>query len=267
MTSRMCTRSCKQFTSTHNIYLYYILCITVNKDPTYGELIDFLNEAERSCSRDKSTAELLCSKTKEAYPHIRIARTKRFYDTIMNIAAPVMKGKLSESELMSYRDRKWIPRIRNSQGRLSVQMWCINISTISFPTKRILSTIVFLAWAVQRSMQLSSFRIPNRVIIFELNCLLSCMYGFKWWHCHFLIWKLVGYNGLWIWIVMAPGNIHKFHDPSAAHELLTQTTMINWESMHYVCCVVAAWAFVCIKYAGTIISKSAILLAQLGLYH
>ena len=168
MTSRMCTRSCKQFTSTHNIYLYYILCITVNKDPTYSELIDFLNEAERSCSHDKTTAELFCSRMKEAYPHIRIARTKCFHDTVMNIAALVMKGKLSESELMSYHDRKWIPRIRNPQGRLSIQMWCIKISAISFPTKRILLTIVFLACSHNATNIVHGFSVYHSSLCQEL---------------------------------------------------------------------------------------------------
>ena len=55
---------------------------------------------------------------------------------------------------------------------------------------------------------------PNYVITFELNWLLSRVYGFKLQGCGFLIWKLVGYNGLWIWIVMAPGNLRKFHAPS-----------------------------------------------------
>ena len=37
---------------------------------------------------------------------------------------------------------------------------------------------------------------PNYVITFELNWLLSCVYGFKQQDCGFLIWELVGYNGL-----------------------------------------------------------------------
>ena len=53
-------------------------------------------------------------RVKEAYPHIRIAWTKHFYDTVMNIAGPVIKRtKFSESELVLYRDRKWTPRIQN----------------------------------------------------------------------------------------------------------------------------------------------------------
>ena len=68
-----------------------------------------------------SVAEILCSKVKEVYPNIRIARPKRFYDTVMSIAVPVrpsLRGgsKLIGSELSLYRERKWVPRIRNPPG-------------------------------------------------------------------------------------------------------------------------------------------------------
>ena len=119
MASRIRTRSCKQY---RIIQLeLYVLCIIADRTPKYGELIDFLSDAEKNCTNDKSVAEVLCSRVKEAYPHIRIARTKHFYDTVVNIAAPVIKGtKFSESELALYRNRKWIPRIRNPPGRIAV---------------------------------------------------------------------------------------------------------------------------------------------------
>ena len=105
-------------------YVYSWYYITADRTPKYGELIDFLSDAEKSCTKDKSVAELLCSRVKEAYPHIRIARTKRFYDTVINIATPVIKRtKLSESELALYRDRKWTPRIRNPQGRIATMYY------------------------------------------------------------------------------------------------------------------------------------------------
>ena len=84
-------------------------------------MIDFLDYAETKCMDGGSVIETLCSKVKEAYPNIAIAWPKRFYDTVKNIAAPVrpsLRGgsKLFGSELSLYRERKWVPRIRNPPG-------------------------------------------------------------------------------------------------------------------------------------------------------
>ena len=51
---------------------------------------------------------------------------------------------------------------------------------------------------------------PNYEITFELNWLLWCVNNEI---VVSLYWKLVGYNSLWIWIVMAPGNLRKFRAP------------------------------------------------------
>ena len=85
-----------------------------------------------------SVAEILCSRVKEAYPNIRIARPKRFYDTVKNIAAPVrpsLRGgsKLFGSELSLYREKKWVPRIRNPSGSYIVNQQlpaCIQLAVL-----------------------------------------------------------------------------------------------------------------------------------------
>ena len=66
-----------------------VALLVADKAPTYGELIDFLDSAEAQCLDSGNVNEILCSKVKEAYPNLRIARPKRFYDTVKNIAAPV----------------------------------------------------------------------------------------------------------------------------------------------------------------------------------
>ena len=73
MASRIRTRSCKQYCIIQ--LELYVLCITADRTPKYGELINFLSDAEKNCTNDKSVAEVLCSRVKEAYSHIRIART------------------------------------------------------------------------------------------------------------------------------------------------------------------------------------------------
>ena len=82
-----------------------------------------LDSAEVQCLDSGNVTEILCSKVKEVYPNLRIARPMRFYDSVMNIATPVRQflrggSKLASSELTSYRERKWVPRIRNSPGRV-----------------------------------------------------------------------------------------------------------------------------------------------------
>ena len=106
------------------IHAMIVALLVADKAPTYGELIDFLDSAEAQCLDSGNVNEILCSKVKEAYPNLRIARPKRFYDTVKNIAAPVrpsLRGdsKLVGSELSLYRERKWVPRIRNPPGRVN----------------------------------------------------------------------------------------------------------------------------------------------------
>ena len=75
----------------------------------------------RNLKQSPSDYATLCSNFKKLYPHIRIARPKRFYDTVSRIAAPTKpscKGdsKLCGSPLATYRKREWVPRVRNTAG-------------------------------------------------------------------------------------------------------------------------------------------------------
>ena len=87
-------------------------------EPTYGDLIKLLEEAE---SAGGPTAEALVVKFSSWFPHIPISRSNRFLDTIRRIAAPtrpstVGGAKLEGSPLRSYLKRHWAPRIRNAPG-------------------------------------------------------------------------------------------------------------------------------------------------------
>ena len=86
--------------------------------PAYGELIDLLENSEKDAPSD---CDALCSMFQQLYPHIKISRPKRFYDTVNGIAAPTKpssKGdsKLCGSPLVSYRKRVWKPQVRNTAG-------------------------------------------------------------------------------------------------------------------------------------------------------
>lgn len=92
--------------------------VTASRKPTYGELIDLLESSEKEAPSDYA---VLCAKFQEMYPHIRIARPQRFYDTVSRIAAPTKpssrgEGKLYGSPLATYRRREWVPRVRNTTG-------------------------------------------------------------------------------------------------------------------------------------------------------
>ena len=102
-------------------------CTAASRRPTYGELIDLLEKSEKEAPLDY---EALCSVFQQQYPHIRIARPKRFYDTVNRIAAPTKpssKGdsKLCGSPLVTYRKREWLPRVRYPAGM--VYMKCIDL--------------------------------------------------------------------------------------------------------------------------------------------
>ena len=91
------------------------MCNVAVWKPTYGELIDIFEEAERECPNNE---EVLCSKIKQLYPKIPIGRPRRFYETVSRIVAPTkpsLRGecKLQGSSLTFYRKRTWEPRIRN----------------------------------------------------------------------------------------------------------------------------------------------------------
>ena len=85
--------------------------------PTYGELIDLFELVEDEHSGDET---VLCALFRENYPDIDIGRPGRFFETVQSIVAPVQssmlrKPPLSGSPLVSYRRRKWKPRVRNPQ--------------------------------------------------------------------------------------------------------------------------------------------------------
>ena len=77
-------------------------------EPTYGDLIKILEEAEWQSS----------------FPHIPISWPSWFLDTIRRIAAPtrpsaIGKAKLDGSPLRTYLKRHGAPRIRNTPGIVS----------------------------------------------------------------------------------------------------------------------------------------------------
>lgn len=98
-------------------------------EPTYGELIRMLCEAEAEAEAEgtqKSTPDILASKFSSHYPQIPISRPHRFCDTVKRIAGPtrpsaIGETKLNGSPLQSYSKRHWAPRIRNTkQGIITV---------------------------------------------------------------------------------------------------------------------------------------------------
>ena len=106
------------------------MSIIQNENPTYGELIDFLQVAEIACetdSRKHSIADILTEKFASSYPHIPISRPTRFLDTVGRLAAPTKpsalgKQKLLGSLLVAYRRRVWIPRNRHKQDILFMKL-------------------------------------------------------------------------------------------------------------------------------------------------
>ena len=88
--------------------------------PTFGFLIDLLENAEELCRNHPQ----LCLKHVVAawfellYPSsIQITRPCRFEVTLRRIAAPAQpstrgKGTLTGEELSEYRQRLWVPKIR-----------------------------------------------------------------------------------------------------------------------------------------------------------
>ena len=101
--------------------IVYLHCNVGTNVPTYGSLIDLLEESEKDCLQGDNVSDILHSKFKDAYPGISIGRCKRFHTTVMRIAAPTrasLRGptKLCGSPLTRYRKKKWIPRIRNPAG-------------------------------------------------------------------------------------------------------------------------------------------------------
>lgn len=100
------------------ITFHTLLLIIMIATPTFGDLIDLLEEAE-DCSpaSGKSVSEVLYSLFQLRYPHVTIGRPQRLYDAVKRIAAPTrpsLRGasKLSGSSLSLYRSKEWLPRNR-----------------------------------------------------------------------------------------------------------------------------------------------------------
>ena len=82
--------------------------------PTYKELIQLLDGAERDSSATQSTAELLAARFCHLYPHITISRPGRFLETVRRIEGPIRSGKLKGPSRKLYMRRHWTPRTRNT---------------------------------------------------------------------------------------------------------------------------------------------------------
>ena len=96
-----------------NIGVFYFFL--ADKRPTYGELIDLLQEVEQESPNNEN---LLYSKFKELYPKIYVGCPRRFYETVTHLEAPTkssLRGKsgLTGSLLTSYWKRSWQPRLHN----------------------------------------------------------------------------------------------------------------------------------------------------------
>ena len=73
--------------------------------PTYQELVELLNQAERDTTDPQSvfsTAEVLTTAFTQRYPHISIGRPGRFLETVHWINLPVTSGRLEGSSLQTY---------------------------------------------------------------------------------------------------------------------------------------------------------------------
>ena len=84
----------------------------------YGDLIDIFEQCD---SESPGNKEHLYTKFKSCYPDIYIGRSDRFYQTVLRIVAPTRPSLRGDSSikganLLSYRKKTWVPRIRNFQG-------------------------------------------------------------------------------------------------------------------------------------------------------
>ena len=100
-------------TNVHVCIINSFVSVVVGEYPTYGELIDLYLIVERE---DFNNETVLCAKFKELYP---LGRPRRFFETVQRIVAPVRPSSLgtvsiTDSALITYRKRKWIPRSRNT---------------------------------------------------------------------------------------------------------------------------------------------------------
>ena len=72
-----------------------------HKNPTYGELIDFLNAAElESEDSEQPVAEIITEKFRSQYPDIPIHRPSRFLDTVRRLAAPTKPSAIGRQKFV-----------------------------------------------------------------------------------------------------------------------------------------------------------------------
>ena len=77
-----------------------------------------LQESENCVDENTSVPDILFEKFQLAHPHVNVGRPKRLYDTVKRIAAPTqpsLRGgsKISGQDLLLYRSKTWVPRVRN----------------------------------------------------------------------------------------------------------------------------------------------------------
>ena len=103
--------------------IHFIACCPIA--PTYGDLIDLLQECEElsaATGNVVNVTEILHQKCIRRFPHITFSRPKRLYDAVMRIVAPTrpsLRGssKLRGSDLAQYRKKEWTPRTTiNTRG-------------------------------------------------------------------------------------------------------------------------------------------------------
>ena len=83
-----------------------------------------LDEAESEAAeigKPSCKNQLLLQKFKNCYQDITVGRPERFYDTVCRIAAPTKQSlrgtiKLTGSPLATYKQRVWLPKVRNKRG-------------------------------------------------------------------------------------------------------------------------------------------------------
>ncbi len=81
--------------------------------PTYGDLIDLFEVVQEQNFNDE---HVLCEKFREKFPHVEIRRPRRFFDVVQRIVAAAkrsMTGSIAVHDISTYRERVWVPRVRN----------------------------------------------------------------------------------------------------------------------------------------------------------
>ena len=107
---------------------FFFFSVRTMGEPTYKDLIQLLDEAERDGEGTKSTAELLTCRFCDLYPHVKIGRPSRFLETVRRINGPIKNGRLKGSSRKSYLKRRWTPRVRNTSAKGSLLLLCIDMN-------------------------------------------------------------------------------------------------------------------------------------------